>query len=648
MSNVSDEVAQALAADTEYRIREIIQEGMKFMHHSRRNKLTTEDLNSALRLRNVEILYGYSSRDPLRFVRVAGQKDLFYIEDNEIDLNEFVQSVFTTNTTAQTSFYKLPKVPKQTSFTIHWLAVEGIQPCIPQNPNYISEVADGKKRKAEGFSADEPLTSQTHLVPNNGGAVEIKPLVKHVLSKEQQLFYKKVTELILSSAHFFLSPTQQVQKTLAKPPSLTMTQILQATPAQSSQTPQTSIQAAPAGNVMSTSVPTSAPVATSHIPPETLAAASSAVLEATFHSIATEPGLHQLLPYFTKFISEEVINNLRRLPLLKVLMQFVRALLSNPYLHIEPYLHQLMPAILTCLVGKRLCENPFDNHWELRDFTANLVHDICKRFGKDYRDLQPRIIKTLLHAFLDPTKPMTTHYGAIVGLSLMGPLVIQSVLLPNMIAYLTLLLPELSSSNEVKRLEANKCYEALLNAAGKYLTYVCDVVTRAEKLLIRQRGAKAALSPQETDKDEGKASQATLVTSGMSDSTGLSTALPGVAPPKQARPRGRPRLKPGPSQTQAQFQPHSSLQPPVQQQTNASASKNVSMDVEETSNTTENKKPKQLMRSLKKMHGTPLQDLLPDITTYYEQLFDIFGESLLPFIESRDYDSNLIPHAPQN
>lgn len=42
-------------------------------------------------------------------------------------------------------------------------------------------------------------------------------------------------------------------------------------------------------------------------------------------------------------------------------------------------LHQLMPSIVTCLVAKRLGNRFADNHWELRDFTANLVASICKR-----------------------------------------------------------------------------------------------------------------------------------------------------------------------------------------------------------------------------------------------------------------------------
>ena len=47
-----------------------------------------------------------------------------------------------------------------------------------------------------------------------------------------------------------------------------------------------------------------------------------------------------------------------------------------------PYqLHQLMPSLVTCLVAKWLGNRFAENHWDLRDFTANLVASICKRWG---------------------------------------------------------------------------------------------------------------------------------------------------------------------------------------------------------------------------------------------------------------------------
>lgn len=80
-----------------------------------------------------------------------------------------------------------------------------------------------------------------------------------------------------------------------------------------------------------------------------------------------------------------------------------------------------------------------------------------------YPSLQPQITRTLLNAFLDPSKPLTTHYGAIVGLTALGEHVIELALLPNIPAYLELLRPVLANKGEAtKHLEAEKCYQALL------------------------------------------------------------------------------------------------------------------------------------------------------------------------------------------
>jgi hypothetical protein len=42
------------------------------------------------------------------------------------------------------------------------------------------------------------------------------------------------------------------------------------------------------------------------------------------------------------------------------------------------------------------------------------------RFGHMYHNLQPRVTKTFLHCFLDPTKALPQHYGAIKGITALG------------------------------------------------------------------------------------------------------------------------------------------------------------------------------------------------------------------------------------
>lgn len=53
-----------------------------------------------------------------------------------------------------------------------------------------------------------------------------------------------------------------------------------------------------------------------------------------------------------------------------------------------------------------------------------LIFVLC-RFGHVYSNLQSRLTKTLLNAFLDPKKAMTQHYGAIQGLTALGPNVVS-------------------------------------------------------------------------------------------------------------------------------------------------------------------------------------------------------------------------------
>lgn len=67
-NNLKDDAAVALSQDVEYRLREIIQvfqfndnlkscskDAMKFMRHAKRMTLLPDDINSALKVRNVQV-----------------------------------------------------------------------------------------------------------------------------------------------------------------------------------------------------------------------------------------------------------------------------------------------------------------------------------------------------------------------------------------------------------------------------------------------------------------------------------------------------------------------------------------------------------------------------------------------------------------
>ncbi|KAK4743428.1 hypothetical protein SAY87_001429 [Trapa incisa] len=372
ISNLSADAALALAPDVEYRMREIMQEAVKCMRHSRRTVLTADDVDSALKLKNVEPIYGFASGGPLRFRKAIGHKDLFYLEDKDIDIKDVIDA-------------PLPKAPLDTAVLCHWLAIEGVQPAIPENApvQVISAPSDGKIQQQK----DDKLP------------VDIKLPVRHVLSRELQLYFEKITELAVRNSESILFKEALV-------------------------------------------------------------------------SLATDSGLHPLVPYFTCFIADEVSRGLNDLPLLLALMRVVRSLLLNAHINIEPYLHQLMPAVVTCIVAKRLGKRLSDNHWELREFAANLVASICRRFGQVYTTLQTRLTKQLVNAFLNPSHSLPTHYGAIQGLSALGSNLVRLLILPNLEQYVRLLEPEMlleQQKNKMKRYEAWHVYGALLRACGQFV-----------------------------------------------------------------------------------------------------------------------------------------------------------------------------------
>lgn len=367
LTDLNDESSRNLAMDVEYRIHEILEQAVKFMRHSKRRTLTTTDVEKALRVLNVEPLYGYDVSRPLNFKEalVGNGQTLYYIDDEEVDFEKLINQ-------------PLPKVPRSTTFTAHWLAIEGVQPAIPQNPleSEIRSLLPASRGAITNVlnNNDSAVTSNNnttngHSTNNNSTSgtsskdTEIKPLVKHVLSKELQLYFDKVIQALTNQ--------EDTEEAL-------------------------------------------------HFK------------QAALTSLRSDPGLHQLVPYFVQFISEQITHNLNNIALLSTMLEVIYSLLSNDNIFLDPYIHALMPCILTLLLAKRIGSNNDDEHFAVRDFASSLLEHVCKNYGKAYTTLKPRVTRTLLKAFLDSNKPVGTLYGAIIGLKNLGDEVIRIIILGNL------------------------------------------------------------------------------------------------------------------------------------------------------------------------------------------------------------------------
>ncbi|KAK6533999.1 hypothetical protein TWF281_005339 [Arthrobotrys megalospora] len=176
---LDDDVAQALASDVEYRLRQIMAAAIEVMKQSGRTTLYTKDLEAAAKLLDIDPPLGYQNNLPLRWGEAtlgAGQP-LFYIEDEEVDFEKIINA-------------PLPKVPREVSMTAHWTAIEGVQPQVPMNPS----PAEARMNDLVPRGA---TTAHALGATGNSDNATVKPAAKHILSVELQMFFDKVIASVM-------------------------------------------------------------------------------------------------------------------------------------------------------------------------------------------------------------------------------------------------------------------------------------------------------------------------------------------------------------------------------------------------------------------------------------------------------------------
>lgn len=147
-----------------------------------RQRIHAEDVNLALQWRGSDVLYATGTVVPTT-------ND----SKKKVDLNAYLKS----------EMQDVP--PSEIGLTMHWLAVDGIQPYIPQNPSQ----ADSIVHRVED---DHEVLSQYQ---ERQQGVMVRQLLPRLLSEELQLYFTRIT-LALEKGGASAADRQQQDDALAR------------------------------------------------------------------------------------------------------------------------------------------------------------------------------------------------------------------------------------------------------------------------------------------------------------------------------------------------------------------------------------------------------------------------------------------------
>ncbi|VDM73371.1 unnamed protein product, partial [Strongylus vulgaris] len=93
----------------------------------------------------------------------------------------------------------------------------------------------------------------------------------------------------------------------------------------------------------------------------------------------------------------------------------MRAVAVNKAVKLDGVLHEFLPSLMSCMLGRVLCTRPeSDNHWALRDFAGKTLITIIKDHGT--KDTRRRAFRAVKRIFDDPSSSYSMIYGTITTL----------------------------------------------------------------------------------------------------------------------------------------------------------------------------------------------------------------------------------------
>jgi transcription initiation factor TFIID subunit 6 len=206
--------------------------------------------------------------------------------------------------------------------------------------------------------------------------------------------------------------------------------------------------------------------------------------------LSTDPGLQELVPFLIRYCQHELYRAVAASEWDKgrILVRLAHAMLQNDHLHLELHLHEVLPALVTCVVHQQPTDTDHPSStsasmWALKREAADVLAEACRTFGAEYATLKSRILKALCRA-MAADRHLTSRYGGIVGLSAFGTKAISAFLLPPAAVWFddfdAALYDPSDPLTEADKFSVRMCQRAILDAVGAVLRGRADSIPVVE------------------------------------------------------------------------------------------------------------------------------------------------------------------------
>lgn len=422
IENISEESCAYLIQELDSKLRQILQTASKYTRHSCTTKLTSSQVNSAIKFHEGKKLYGYTNltnqNTPAMMARCTEKRGsgepkgansqsrlnigpngqsisqnssagnispknnptskhhnnftsiedtrkrqkIHVLEDTEIDLEEFIEKGAGE-----------VKLPLDVTLKSHWLFVDGVQPSIPENPIpkitkpsfQSSQLTDGRRVLNMDGSAVSPSLHKFDVPIQQG----LKPVVKHDLSLEQQLFYKEITESIIGVKEKSVQHGAEDKK----------------------------------------------------------------VRDEALASLRYATGIHQLLPRFIAFFHEGIKCNVANFSATSdrstaityytvtgFLLKMMDNLNQNVNISLEDYIHEILPGLFTCCLSNKLASPHYKNQFRSRDLSATIISSIVNCYSSSANGLEVRVACQSEIAIRNSSSNIHSLFGSVMVLIKLG------------------------------------------------------------------------------------------------------------------------------------------------------------------------------------------------------------------------------------